>query len=108
MRVGRNNAVTLVWMFIPLLTIALSMPLNSLFSRETLFGALVYFHFMGTIRYPLNIIARVIIRRAVKVQVDREYDRKEVAAPPSTDHTTIDSEQINIGKEKEKVILSDK
>lgn len=65
-QLGKNNIATLAWMCAPLIALGFCQPVISPFSRETLFGGILFFHIMGTVKYPLNMVAVQIIKRVAK------------------------------------------
>ncbi len=72
-RLGKNNVVTLIWMFVPVFAIILIQPISKTFNRETLYGGLLFFHLSGFLKYPINMIAVAAITRLRTSQVHSEF-----------------------------------
>jgi hypothetical protein len=71
-QMGKNNVATLIWMFAPPIALAACQPINSFFSREVFFGGVFFFHVLGSLKYPLQLIGLPIVRRVCAALAQRE------------------------------------
>jgi hypothetical protein len=80
-QMGKNNVATLLWMFAPIVALAFCQPINSFFSREVFYAGIFFMHVMGSLKYPLNLLAVPIVRRVCELRAAREISAEDKADP---------------------------